>query len=283
MHRSPREETCNTEFALVDVADAFTLQHTMTPGLQEDEVLIFQALLFGYKVAPLLYSRFAAMLARMLQSALEDGEAAHQVYLDDSLWCLRGSLQRRSLLLAFVLNTMKAVGVPVAMTKGARAMKVTWIGVTFAVEEQDTVVMGIPIKFATETKELLQSWSNNRGYAAVRELRVAAGKAAWLEGVLPRARWLTTVFYAVLTDTLKEEEKEKEKEPAPGARNRRGLFPVKRLELARQWAIKFLDAAMKRPLRRINLRAGEGADIRLIMTDASPEGLGGLLSINGRV
>ena len=278
MHRNPREEICSTEFALVDVADAFTLlpvapaewKHTMTPSLQEDEVLIFQALLFGYKVAPLLYSRFAAMLARMLQSALEDGEAAHQVYLDDSLWCLRGSLQRRSLLLAFVLNTMKAVGVPVAITKGARAMKVTWIGVTFEVEEQDTVVMGIPIKFATEMKELLESWSN-RGYAPVRELRVAAGKAAWLGGVLPRARWLTTVFYAVLTDTLKEAEKEKDKEPAPGARNRTGLFPVKRLELARQWAIKFLEAAMKRPLRRINLRT------------ASPEGLGGLLSINGRV
>ena len=287
MHRNPRVESCNTEFALVDVADAFTLlpvapaewKHTMTPSLQEDEVLIFQALLFGYKVAPLLYSRFAAMLARMLQSALEDGEAAHQVYLDDSLWCLRGSLQRRSLLLAFVLNTTKAVGVPVAITKGA--LKVTWIGVTFEVEEQDTVVMGIPIKFAAEMKELLESWSN-RGYAPVRELRVAAGKAAWLGGVLPRARWLTTVFYAVLTDTLKEEEKEKDKEPAPGARNRRGLFPVKRLELARQWAIKFLEAAMKRPLRRINLRTVEGADIRL-MTDASPEGLGGLLSINGRV
>jgi len=70
------------------------------------------------------------------------------------------------------------------------------------------------------------------------------------------------VFYAALTDTLKEEEKEKEKEPAPGTRNRR--------------------AAMKRLLRRINLREVEGADVRL-MTDASPEGLGGLLSINGRV
>ena len=36
------------------------------------------------------------------------------------------------------------------------------------------------------------------------------------------------MFYAVLTDTLKEAEKEKGKEPAPGARNRTGLFPVKR-------------------------------------------------------
>ena len=82
MHRDPREENCGTEFALVDVADAFTTlpvapaewKHTMAPSLQEDEVLIFQALLFGYKVAPLLYSRLAAMLARMLQSSMEDTE-----------------------------------------------------------------------------------------------------------------------------------------------------------------------------------------------------------------
>ena len=160
-------------------------------------------------------------------------------------------------------------------------MKVTWIGVTFEVEDQDTMVMGIPTKFAAEMKDLLVSWEG-RGYAPLKELRVAAGKAAWLGGVLPRARWLTTVFYAVLTDTLREEEKEKEKGTASGAKSRKGLFPVKRLELARQWAIKFLEAAMQRPLRRIQLREVEDADVRL-MTDASPEGLGGVLSINGRV
>ena len=275
-------QPCSTEFALVDVADAFTLlpvapaewKHTMTPGLRDDQVLIFQALLFGYKVAPLLYSRFASFLARLLQAAMEDSEAAHEVYLDDSLWCLRGSLRRRSLMLAFILVTMKALGVPVAIGKGARAVKVTWIGVTFEVEDQDTMIMGIPTNFATEMKDLLASWEG-RGYAPLKELRVAAGKAAWLGGVLPRARWLTTVFYAVLTDTLREEEKEKEKGTASGS-----LFPVKRLELARQWAIKFLEAAMQRPLRRIQLREVEGADVRL-MTDASPEGLGGILSIKG--
>lgn len=56
MHRNHREPGCGTEFALVDVADAFTLlpvapaewKHTMTPGLRDDQVLIFQALLFGY-------------------------------------------------------------------------------------------------------------------------------------------------------------------------------------------------------------------------------------------
>ena len=191
MHGTPRESSCDTEFALVDVADAFTTlpvapaewKHTMAPSLQEDEVLIFQALL-------LLYSRFASMLARLLQSSFVDTEAAHEVYLDDSLWCLRGSLERRTSMLAFVLNTMKALGVPVAVSKGARATKITWIGVTFAVEEQDTLVMGIPIKFASEMKELLESW-DNRGYAPLKELRTVAGKASWLGGVLPRTRWLT--------------------------------------------------------------------------------------------
>jgi len=52
------------ELALVDVSDAFTvlpvakaeLKHTMAPSTKEGEMLVFQALLFGYKVAPLLYS-----------------------------------------------------------------------------------------------------------------------------------------------------------------------------------------------------------------------------------
>ena len=33
-----------------------------------------------------------------------------------------------------------------------------------------------------------------------------AGKAAWLGGVLPRARWVMAVFYAGVSQTLKEEE-----------------------------------------------------------------------------
>ena len=291
MHEVPREPSCDTEFALVDVADAFTTlpvapaewKHAMAPSLQEDEVLIFQALLFGYKVAPLLYSRFAAMLARLLQSSMVDTEAAHEVYLDDSLWCLRGNLTKRTSMLAFVLNTMKALGVPVAVSKGARATKITWIGVTFAVEEQDTLVMGIPIKFATEMKEILESWEN-RGYAPIKELRTIAGKASWLGGILPRTRWLTSVFYAVLVDSTNEEKKEGSQAMGSSSdqRPRKGLFPVRRLELARRWTIKFLEAAMERPIRRIPLIQREEADIRL-MTDASPEGLGGVLSINGRI
>eukprot|EP00435_Cladocopium_sp_Y103_P024582 s454_g6.t1 len=81
------------EFALVDIHDAFTvlpvakeeLKHTLAPSTEPGEMLMFRALLFGYKVAPLLYSRFAALMSRMLQAGIKLARGGHQTYLDDAL------------------------------------------------------------------------------------------------------------------------------------------------------------------------------------------------------
>ena len=273
------------ELALVDVADAFTVlpvhreewKHSMAPSTQPNEMLVFQALLFGYKVAPLLYSRFASLIARMLQGAIKLNRGGHQVYLDDSLWVLQGTLSARTNTLAFILNTMGALGIRVSLSKGSRANKATWIGVSLQLVDKNTLILGIPIKFIDELKGTLEGWANS-GYAAIKELRGVAGKCAWLGGVLPRARWTTSVFYAVLSQTLKEEDQEK----GPDTRQRKGLFAVKRLELARRWLITFLEAAKTRPMRRVALNSSGYADVR-ITTDASPEGLGGLLVVNKRI
>eukprot|EP00435_Cladocopium_sp_Y103_P029471 s1252_g7.t1 len=273
------------EMALVDVSDAFTVlpvapaerKHTLAPSTRQDECLVFRALLFGYKVAPLLYSRFAALVARLLQSAVKLNRGGHEVYLDDSLWILQGPLATRTNTLAFILNTMAALGLRVSLGKGSRANKATWIGVSLHFIDKNTLVLGLPEKFIEDLLGILKRWEG-MGYAPLKELRVVAGKNAWLGGVLPRARWTTSVFYAVLSQTLKEEEGEK----GPTTRNRKGLFAVKRLELARRWLISFLTAAKLRPMRRISLLQASLADIR-ITTDASPEALGGILTINGRI
>lgn len=151
------------EFALVDISDAFTvlpvaeeeLKHTLTPSTVEGEVLVFQALLFGYKVAPLLYSRFAATVARLLQSAVRIEKGGHEVYLDDSLWALQGKLHDRNITLAFILNTMAALGLKVALHKGARSSSVVWIGVTLTLVDHNTLVVGLPGKFIQELQEIL--------------------------------------------------------------------------------------------------------------------------------
>eukprot|EP00435_Cladocopium_sp_Y103_P075273 s22_g55.t1 len=105
------QERWAREMILVDVADAFPhlavhrqeLEHCLTPGLGENEFYLFRALLFGYKTAPLLWSRVAAWMARFLQSCVPLHEGQHQVYLDDSFWVLQGTLNRRNVVLSFIL------------------------------------------------------------------------------------------------------------------------------------------------------------------------------------
>lgn len=287
-----RDSSWNLEFSLVDIADAFTvmpvaekeLKHTLAPSTNPEEILVFQALLFGYKVAPLIYARFASMLVRLLQSGLEVGEGAHNVYLDDSLWIFQGSLKERSASLSFVLNTMKALGVKVALKKGQRAAEVQWVGVTFTLVDPDTLILNLPAKFMEELKMILVKWEG-AGQAPVKELRMVAGKCAWLGGVLPRARWITSVMYAVLTQTLRDElsgAEEQRRGRRSDQRSKRGLFVVKRLELARAWLVKFIDKALERPMRKIYLGTKSPVDIRLL-TDASPEALGAVLLVNGRI
>ena len=77
------------EMILVDVADAFPhlavhpdeLGHCVTPDLQDDagHFLLFRAMLFGFKTAPLVWSRLAAWVARSLQSAIPVHEAQHHL------------------------------------------------------------------------------------------------------------------------------------------------------------------------------------------------------------
>ena len=69
------------EMVLIDVSDALPhlavhhreLERCVTPGLTQDEFFLFRALLFGYKTAPLLWSRVASWPARALQASVPLG------------------------------------------------------------------------------------------------------------------------------------------------------------------------------------------------------------------
>lgn len=237
--------TKSLELALIDIHDAFTvfpvaakeLCHTLSPSTRPKELLMFQALLFGYKVAPLLYSRFAAMLGRFLQSGVQEGAGVSQIYLDDTIWALQGELRDRTSSLAFVLNTVAALGGRVSLGKGARSQQVIWVGVQLTLIDPDNLVVGLPVKFIKELMAILQSWC--KGYAPLKELRSVAGKLSWMGGVLPRCRWTTSVCYAVLTQELRAGDE--------GVRSRPGLFPVKLLEMAGRWLLDYLDLPFPGP------------------------------------
>lgn len=280
------------ELTLIDIADAFPhlpvhekeLEHTLTPDIEGDGFLLFRALLFGFRTAPLLWSRMAAWTSRMLQSCLPQEEAQHQTYLDDSLWALQGTLARRNLLLGFVLHTMSALGFKLSVGKGERGASVTWAGVEFRLLSETEILVTLPEKFIVDLQGRLKEWEN-RGMAPIAELRTVTGKLSWLSGILPRTKWILRVFYAVLADREEEVRSGKEstrREGRADSRNKSGLFVVKRLEGPRLALMEYLNVTKERPSRKISLTSRNKAKVALI-TDASPEGLGAVLVINDQV
>ena len=276
------------EMVLIDVADAFPhlavhhqeLEHCITPGLHEGEFFLFRALLFGYKTAPLLWSRVAAWLGRMIQSCVPLHEGRHQIYLDDSLWLLQGTLQRRNEVLAFVLYTMAALGFNLSIRKGERGSRVTWSGVEFHLGDNH-VLLTLPEKFINDLQEKVKAW-DSKGMASLKELRAICGKLSWLAGVLPRTRWMLRVFYAVLAGReaeVRQGLEESRRKAREDTRSKEHLFVVKRLEGARQALIEYLNVTKA---RKISLTTRDKAKVT-ITTDASPEGLGAVLIVNSQV
>ena len=278
------------ELVVIDISDAFMAlgvhpkehPHTLAPSLDQEEFYLFAALLFGYKTAPLLWSRVAALWARMSQSFFRGHEAQHQVYLDDGLWMLQGELEERNSNLALILTTAAALGLKVALNKGERGPQTQWIGIKFALVD-DFVITTIPEKYVTELIAKLKSW-DNKGLAPLRELRQVAGKISWMSGLLPRTRWVVSVFYKVLhtrVNDIQDGTEDRRREAREDKRSKSNFFNVSQLDQARAWLIAYLEMAMLRPSRKLRLDVNKYPKASII-TDASPEGLGAILLINNR-
>eukprot|EP00435_Cladocopium_sp_Y103_P007558 s2194_g2.t1 len=259
------------------------LPHTLAPNVESSDFYMFVALLFGYKTAPLLWSRVAALVARLLQSLVLGHEGQHQVYLDDALWILQGTLRQRNSILAMLLTTLTALGLKVSLKKGLRSSQVQWVGVRFTLTE-DAIVLGLPDKLLQDLIDTLTAWAT-AGMAPIKELRQAAGRISWVSGILPRTRWVVAIFYKVLHERLHDiasgAEEQRRAQRSDG-RNKDGLFPVKQLEQPRAWLVKYLQVAMSKPVRKLKLDVAKYPKATIV-TDASPLGMGAILLINNRI
>ena len=289
--RAPPEERYSRELVVIDVSDAFMalglrqeeLQHALAPRVNSPGYYVFGALLFGYKTAPLLWSRVASQVSRLLQSLLQGDEGMHQTYLDDAIWILQGGLNSRNNNLAMILTTMAALGLKVATKKGERSSQVQWIGVRFSLS-QDHVIVSLPEKYTQEVLQLLEGWQD-KGMAPIAELRRACGKLSWLSGILPRTRWIVSTFYKVMHERLRDVssgEEDRRRSNREDQRKKDGLFVVKQLDQARLWMIAYLKTAMGQPSKKYKLDISQYPRAA-IMTDASPNAIGAVLLINNKM
>ena len=63
-------------------------------------MLLWAHMCFGLKAAPLLWRRLAAAVSRLIQAMCDTSEMMHQLYLDDPLLILAGTIRMRKYFIA---------------------------------------------------------------------------------------------------------------------------------------------------------------------------------------
>ena len=91
--RLANQQTGGWQFELIsaDLADAYMhfgvhpseLQNCLAPGLKEDELVLFKAMSFGFKGAPLVMGRLSAAAMRLFQAMMPEAQGQIQCYMDD--------------------------------------------------------------------------------------------------------------------------------------------------------------------------------------------------------
>ena len=133
------EDDPGVELVGADLSDAYChfgvagpeLKNCLAPAdpVYPGQMVLFRAMLFGFKGAPLIMGRLAAAFSRLWQAMLWKDKGGLQTYMDDPVVVLMGSLEERRSLLAMLLYTARAFGINLAFHKGERGLQLTWVGV----------------------------------------------------------------------------------------------------------------------------------------------------------
>jgi hypothetical protein len=168
-----REANSNTgdwemELISADLSDACMhfgvhpdeIQNCLAPGLDDDELVLFKAMSFGFKGAPRVMGRFSSAAMRLCQSMMPEAQGQIQCYMDDPLLMLQaqGPPHERLALLAMVLYTANACGLQLSYAKAERGIRLSWIGVSIEVDEPNKVInLSPPEKLVEEVTIRLQT------------------------------------------------------------------------------------------------------------------------------
>ena len=274
-------DTDDLELVTADLSDAYChfavhrseLKNCVSPSTKPGEHLLFRAMLFGFRGAPLIMGRFSSMLARLLQSCTILYEMNMQLYMDDPCMIFQGTPLVRARNLSLILYMCAAMGVKLAYHKGARGRLLTWIGVQIELKLAERVVnISIPQKMIKEITGSLQAWEK-AGMVSMKDLRAVTGRLSWVAGILPRCRWAVSILYAVMTSCIQDNEKEIARATQrKDTRPKLGMVPVKRLELPRRWFLRMLQDSEKLATRKEHM--DPQVPSFAIITDASPRGVG---------
>lgn len=282
----PYADQCEEiELVSADLADAYChlavakkeLGNWAMPSIEPGRYLVFTAMLFSFKGAPLILGRCAARLARLLQALIPSEEMQSQLYMDDQRWMMQGARWRRRENLALISYMCGALGVNLQFMKDVRGTDTTWIGTRMELRlAEEVLILSIPHKMMNEVKKVLTSWES-KGMVPLRDVRAVTGHLSWICGIITRARWCVNIPYTVIAQTMNDVKVETERASRrDDTRPKPHMVAVHRMELPRQWFLAMFDKTDEFALRHEPLF--EVHPTFALITDASPQGVGATLA-----
>ena len=228
----------------------------------------------GSKNAPLVCGRVAAMVARITQSMFNDAHLRLQLYVDDPLMSLRGDQHQRDGLLAATTMFWSALGIRLAFRKADRGTSIVWIGAELTAKEQGTNKAHITARAKQEIVDEIKRVTiehSQSNVTAKKALQSYVGKLNHLAGLVEMVRPFLSDLYGVLHST-------------EGTNAPKGCLWNKQWSHVTAWLLAFFEKEKASILRTYRVEAYFGKGIQMaIITDASPWGLGGYLTINNTV
>ena len=136
----------------------------------------------GSRGAPLTWSRFGALLARLMQGVIDTRVSKLNLYVDDTLLAFLGTLTHCRMCFATVVFIWVALGLPLALNKAAFGTTVVWTSAVLkatTIKTNRTRRISVEVKVKPDTVQDVRSLTEemlSTNVTAVKKLRTYVGK-----------------------------------------------------------------------------------------------------------
>jgi hypothetical protein len=272
-----------------DISDAFHQvplhpdEWRFTAAAFQGKFFVFKVLVFGSASAPTVWGRFAAFAGRSTSAIVNKLGVRMQMYVDDPVFVASGTIQQATIGITTALLWLNILGLPLAWNKSDGGRSITWIGARM-LSSPGTLTVTIP---EDKIQDLITSITEvlDQGVSSRRTLRSITGKLSFVAGLVPQLRPFLSPLWAVSAGNATHDGTS-HGAPAPGGPSRTDglphhLFHVSRVKGALHWALALLRKEAGALVRVHPLTPTPAHLILGLTTDASPWGLGAVLTRMG--
>ena len=241
-----------------------------------DRYLTYTRTAQGSRGAPLSWAVVFALICRCALSVLRetrDGTstlpAAMQVFVDDPWVALLGTPAQCDRMTAVVVLTWRLLGVGLAFAKGQRGDAVDWIGARLSIESSRTLAITI-VKARLDELAGLCTQLARKNTVTLKELRSYAGKCQSMATIIYTWRPFVHMLYGAVYSR-------------PSPRLPEHLRYRCQIDAPLAWITAFLHGKKSDLVRvmDVDVHFRRGTNVEIIC-DASPWGMGAILTIDGR-